>query len=79
MHLKRNLGIVSFLFTVKLSFRQVQVEELQELARDWNCRYIESSAKHNENINTIFEMIISEIEKGNNSSAAETKKECVIL
>ncbi|RUS18832.1 ferrous iron transporter B [Endogone sp. FLAS-F59071] len=45
--------------------RQVSVEEGQELAASWGCQFIEASAKNNENINQLFELMIAEVERHN--------------
>ncbi|CAI2172983.1 8664_t:CDS:2 [Funneliformis geosporum] len=51
--------------------RQLTSEEGKELARQWNCAWTEASAKHNENITRIFELMISEIEKQLNPNGEE--------
>ncbi|KAG0228421.1 GTP-binding protein [Actinomortierella wolfii] len=58
--------------------RQVTTEEGEELAALWNCQAVEASAKHNENIARVFELMIGEIEKST-VAPTEEKKECIIL
>eukprot|EP00732_Lithocolla_globosa_P007174 Lithocolla_globosa_v1_NODE_8867_length_774_cov_20.365786.p1 type:complete len:187 gc:universal NODE_8867_length_774_cov_20.365786:664-104(-) len=59
--------------------RQVPVEEGQKLAAEWNAVFLEASAKHNENINQIFEEIINEIEKAANPKPDPNKDLCNFL
>ncbi|KAF8976680.1 ATP-dependent RNA helicase mtr4 [Entomortierella lignicola] len=54
--------------------RQISTEEGEELAALWNCQSCESSAKHNENIGRVFELMVGEIEKSTNVPE-EAKKE----
>ncbi|KAJ9084325.1 GTP-binding protein [Entomophthora muscae] len=58
--------------------RQISAEEGKELALQWKCQFIESSAKNNENIGQAFEIMIHEVEKSL-SNPSEEKKECLIL
>ncbi|CAJ0880731.1 1944_t:CDS:2 [Entrophospora sp. SA101] len=46
-------------------------EEGKELSIQWNCAWTEASAKHNENITRIFELMIGEIEKLNYPNGEE--------
>ena len=64
------VGNKSDLFTQ----RQVTVEQVKQLSLDWKCCFIETSAKLNQNIQKVFEMMICEIEKPN-----ETNESCVLL
>ncbi|KAI8057321.1 ras-2 [Syncephalis plumigaleata] len=50
--------------------RQVSEEEGRELANQWSCQWTEASAKHNQNINLIFEMLLAESEKLTGTDAA---------
>ncbi|CAB4384763.1 unnamed protein product [Rhizophagus irregularis] len=52
--------------------RQLSYEEGKELSQQWGCSWIEASAKHNENITKIFELMISEIEKSLNPNGEES-------
>ncbi|ORY02325.1 ras-2 [Basidiobolus meristosporus CBS 931.73] len=58
--------------------RQISTDEGKELAAQWQCQCIEASAKHNENIGRIFDLMIAEVEKSNNPNP-EDKKDCIIL
>lgn len=60
--------------------RQVSTEEGQDLAKSWNCAFIETSAKHNQNITRIFDQILNEIEKNSGSGVADNKSKysCII-
>ncbi|KAJ1973191.1 GTP-binding protein [Dimargaris xerosporica] len=58
--------------------REVTFDEAKELAQSWNCHVIESSAKNNENIAKIFDMMIMEIEKSSDSSSGGGSG-CIIL
>ncbi|KAH8550586.1 ferrous iron transporter B [Umbelopsis sp. PMI_123] len=57
--------------------RQVSEHEGKELAAQWHCPSIEVSAKHNENISKVFDLLIAEIEKVNNPPP-EDKSSCII-
>eukprot|EP01096_Ripella_sp_DP13-Kostka_P014932 TRINITY_DN6863_c0_g1_i1.p1 TRINITY_DN6863_c0_g1~~TRINITY_DN6863_c0_g1_i1.p1 ORF type:complete len:188 (+),score=71.84 TRINITY_DN6863_c0_g1_i1:295-858(+) len=52
--------------------REVQRDEVAQLARSWGCSFLECSAKHNENIEDLFRLMIAEIEKEN--TIDQTKK-----
>jgi Ras family protein len=43
--------------------RQVSTEEGKKAAQDWKCAFIETSAKHNQNISRVFDQMLGEIEK----------------
>ncbi|KAJ3271483.1 GTP-binding protein [Terramyces sp. JEL0728] len=43
--------------------RQVTTEEGKKKAAEWNCAFIETSAKHNQNISRVFDQMLAEIEK----------------
>ena len=62
------------------SQRQVTIEEGQNLAKKWNCTFIETSAKHNQNISRVFEQLLNEIEKqrSDGPDPAEKPATCVI-
>eukprot|EP01029_Cantina_marsupialis_P002032 TRINITY_DN11846_c0_g1_i1.p1 TRINITY_DN11846_c0_g1~~TRINITY_DN11846_c0_g1_i1.p1 ORF type:complete len:333 (+),score=86.44 TRINITY_DN11846_c0_g1_i1:47-1045(+) len=44
-----------------LQRRQVTYEEGKALADEWNCKFIETSAKENENVEKMFHMLLSSI------------------
>jgi small GTP-binding protein len=58
--------------------RQVSTEEGQALAKQWNCTFIETSAKHNQNISRVFDQMLSEIEKVGGGDQ-EKKSGCVLM
>lgn len=58
--------------------RQVTTEEVKELAQQWNCQWVETSAKTNENIGKLFEGMIEEIERSINPAKGE-RGECIVL
>jgi Ras family protein len=43
--------------------REVTIEEGQQLASEWGCAFVESSAKWDTGIDTIFESLLGEIDK----------------
>jgi hypothetical protein len=43
--------------------RQVETAEGQKLAETWNCAFTEASARANENVARIFELMVGEVEK----------------
>jgi Ras family protein len=60
--------------------RQVETLELQKLAALWKCVYIETSAKLNQSVAQVFELMISEIEKNSDGGgAAAGDGQCNIL
>eukprot|EP01102_Stenamoeba_stenopodia_P018773 TRINITY_DN6949_c0_g1_i1.p1 TRINITY_DN6949_c0_g1~~TRINITY_DN6949_c0_g1_i1.p1 ORF type:complete len:185 (+),score=30.06 TRINITY_DN6949_c0_g1_i1:302-856(+) len=58
--------------------RQVSREEGQACANELGCAFIECSAKHNENVEAAFQLLIAEIEKSSNPEPEE-KPNCRIL
>jgi len=58
--------------------RTISKEEGMKLAQEWDCAWIEASARHNENVTKGFELVIEQIEKSN-SPPEEEKKGCIIL
>jgi Ras family protein len=54
--------------------RQVSTEEAAKLAKEWNCVSVESSARLNQNITKIFELMVGEIEKANGSGTVAVEK-----
>eukprot|EP01125_Pyxidicula_operculata_P001621 TRINITY_DN11465_c0_g1_i1.p1 TRINITY_DN11465_c0_g1~~TRINITY_DN11465_c0_g1_i1.p1 ORF type:complete len:184 (+),score=27.90 TRINITY_DN11465_c0_g1_i1:25-576(+) len=57
--------------------RQISTEEGQALADKWKCTFVESSAKHNENIATIFVTLLADIQK--DTQPEEDKSPCVLM
>ncbi|CAG8596740.1 11353_t:CDS:2 [Ambispora gerdemannii] len=58
--------------------RQLSADDGKALATQWNCACTEASAKHNENITRIFELMIAEIEKTLNPNS-EDMGSCTII
>lgn len=58
--------------------RQVTPEDGKNLALQWKCSWIEASARHNENVAKIFELIILEVEKHVNPSQPGEGRGCII-
>ncbi|KAG4306014.1 hypothetical protein PORY_000002 [Pneumocystis oryctolagi] len=55
--------------------RQVTPEDGKNLALQWGCSWTEASARHNENVAKIFELIILEVEKLTNpNQSSESRK-----
>ena len=48
----------------------------QRKAQEWHCGFIESSAKNNENIHELFEMVIKNIDAYLGISQPESKPTC---
>ena len=59
--------------------RQVTAEEGKALQQEWNCAWIETSARHNENVAKAFELLIAEVEKAQNPTATTGPGNCVIM
>ena len=57
--------------------RQVLTSQGEAKAAEWKCAFIETSAKHNQNIQKVFEMVLSEIEKVSDSNIK--KDSCLVL
>ncbi|KAI7866650.1 small GTPase superfamily [Spinellus fusiger] len=63
--------------------RKVASSEPQQLAQDWNCQYIETSAKTRQNVDEIYTVLMRNIrdrkEQLSVSDAKSKKGRCVIL
>ncbi|KAK9352599.1 small GTPase superfamily [Lipomyces doorenjongii] len=57
--------------------RKVETIEGKNLAQEWNCPFVETSARHNANIAKVFELLIGEIEKYQNP-APDASGKCII-
>ncbi|KAK9383059.1 small GTPase superfamily [Kockiozyma suomiensis] len=57
--------------------RKVETVEAKTLAEEFNCPFIETSARHNANVSKVFELLIAEIEKHNNPTPDANNK-CAI-
>ena len=58
--------------------RQVTIEQGRELAQKLGCLFLECSAKHNENIDTVFLKLLESIDKLQ-QPAEEPEDNCIIL
>lgn len=58
--------------------RQVTEEEGKELAAKLKCGFVETSARHNDNITRSFELLVTEIEKINNPQAPDDGQKCIV-
>ncbi|KAJ5070011.1 ras gtpase [Anaeramoeba ignava] len=60
--------------------REISIEKGKELAKELNCKFIETSAKTGENINQIFyETILLEIELKNQNQKKKKKGKCLLM
>eukprot|EP00164_Ancoracysta_twista_P005493 GFYU01007538.1.p1 GENE.GFYU01007538.1~~GFYU01007538.1.p1 ORF type:complete len:261 (+),score=59.55 GFYU01007538.1:179-961(+) len=62
--------------------RQVPTEEGSTLAEEWGCPFIECSAKSNENIAEVFNLVMAEIEnaeKATGASSDDKKGICSVM
>lgn len=65
--------------------RQVKSEDGQALATQWKCKFIETSARKNENVTKAYELLIEEMEKalnpqrGGGDEKEASKGSCVIV
>lgn len=55
--------------------REVRSQEAQTLAGQWNCPFLEASAKNTQNVNEVFIEIVREM----NSSPARNRGGCCVL
>ena len=58
---------------------QVSVEEGEQLASQWNCPFLECSAKLNSNVIEVFTTLIKEIERDSGLLATQHNATCTIL
>lgn len=56
--------------------RVIPTDEGQRQAQEWHCGFIESSAKNNENIRELFEMVIKKIDTYLGISTDESRSNC---
>lgn len=65
--------------------RDVSQSEAEELSKSWGVRYIETSAKTTENVETVFYTLMSDIQKRKgpvespSKKPKKKKKKCIIL
>lgn len=57
--------------------RQVSADEGKALAQRWGCAFVETSARHNENISEVFTLLIEEIQK--EAMPEEPPSNCILL
>jgi Ras homolog enriched in brain len=58
--------------------RQVTAAEGANLAQEWKCPFLETSAKHNQNIARVFEQMMAEIEKVAGDQVPDKSQGCII-
>ncbi|KAG5439527.1 hypothetical protein PCANB_002102 [Pneumocystis canis] len=66
LHIQRFFNYFNNNNSQKKNNRQVTPEDGKSLALQWGCSWTEASARHNENVAKIFELIIQEVEKHTN-------------
>jgi Ras family protein len=60
--------------------RQVTAEDGKALAAEFKCAWTEASARYNENVQKAFELMIGEVEKGQNpGEPAGNGKSCLVM
>ncbi|CAI5758792.1 unnamed protein product [Candida verbasci] len=59
--------------------RQISKEEGEELAKKFNCKFMETSVRENININNSFETLINDIEKIQNPPIQKNNDKCIIV
>ena len=73
--------IIMTSITVLLNTQYIKYFSTQgrKQATDWNCDFIESSAKNNENIREIFETVIKKIDKDLGVSHDNKEGKCSVM
>eukprot|EP01100_Stratorugosa_tubuloviscum_P006249 TRINITY_DN270_c0_g2_i1.p1 TRINITY_DN270_c0_g2~~TRINITY_DN270_c0_g2_i1.p1 ORF type:complete len:197 (-),score=74.99 TRINITY_DN270_c0_g2_i1:273-842(-) len=67
---------------IDLPGRQITTEEGQNLAKQWNCPYFETSAKTKTNVDEAFYTLVRVVEqykRQNAAAPAAPKKNCVVM
>jgi Ras family protein len=59
--------------------REVTTQEGVDLARSWGIPFLESSAKRNHNVHEVFNLLLREIEKSENSGLLEGSREASLF
>lgn len=59
--------------------RQVTDADGKKLAEEFNCGWTETSARYNENVQKAFELMIAEVEKGQNPGEPAGGNKCVVM
>eukprot|EP00127_Corallochytrium_limacisporum_P000740 Clim_evm26s25 gene=Clim_evmTU26s25 len=58
--------------------RVISTQAGQKLANEWNCAFVETSAKHNKQVAEIFDSIVMAVDGMEPESATPRKNECAI-
>ena len=64
---------------IRPQLRQVSAQEGQALGTAVKCGWIETSARNNENVAKAFEMMIAEIEKGQEPDKPAGGGKCLVM
>lgn len=59
--------------------RQVNSDEGRALGEEFKCAWTEASARYNENVGKAFELMIGEIERGQNPGEPAGGNKCVLM
>ncbi|KAI1398129.1 rheb small monomeric GTPase [Hypoxylon fuscum] len=59
--------------------RQVSQEDGKKLAEKFNCAWTEASARYNENVGKAFELLIAQVEKGQNPHESSDGGKCLVM
>ncbi|KAI9646942.1 GTP-binding protein [Ciborinia camelliae] len=59
--------------------RQVTAEQGKALAEKFKCAFTEASARYNENVTKGFELMIEQIEKGENPNEPSGDSKCILM
>lgn len=59
--------------------RQVTLEQGKELAEKFKCAHVETSARFNENVSKVFELMIGQIEKAQNPNEPTGGNKCEVM
>ncbi|KAL6452974.1 rhb1 GTP-binding protein rhb1 [Candida maltosa Xu316] len=59
--------------------RQVEFKEGEELAKKFNCKFLETSVRDNINVEKSFECLIQEIEKIQNPPPPKQQDKCILM
>jgi len=59
--------------------RKISPEQGQNLARELNCGWVETSARNNTNVGKAFEMMIAEIEKSQEPDKPAGGGKCCVM
>lgn len=59
--------------------RQVTADQGKALAERFKCAFTEASARYNENVTKGFELMIEQIEKGENPNEPSGDSKCILM